>query len=287
MKIDPGASEAFAGYLHGMEEFEHIRNLFRPIQPTVAAADGPVSYREVFPSGRLSAFVYCFWQLRSARTLSAPFTYRVVSDGCIDLFADLDRADDCDIMGFCRKFIQFPLGTSFHYVGVRFLPAAFPLLFGIDAGRLSDRSQPLRGVIPDLAQWVSSSLHSKLPLEQISQLFSLEIERMLKNRPITPDTRFFAALCCILRSGGNLKVETDLNTGLSPRQLRRHCRHFLGTSPKVFAAVVRFQRVLSLAGTASDESAINLYQDAGFFDQAHFIRSFQRFYGVSPGVALG
>ena len=270
-----------------MEEFERIRELFRPIQPTVAAADRSVSYREVFPAGRLSAFIFCFWQLRSARPLPEPFIYRVVSDGCIDLFFDPGRTADCDIMGFCRRYTQFAIGTRFNYVGIRFLPAAFPLLFGIDARRLSDRSQTLSGVLPELAEWIVATLGPELSLEKIAALFSGELDRILAERQVAPDGRFYAALNRIFRSGGNVRVETELNTGLSARQLRRYCQYYLGTSPKVFAAVVRFQRVLSLAGTGTDEPPLNLYQDAGFFDQAHFIRSFRRFYGITPGAALG
>ena len=270
-----------------MEEFERIRGLFRPIQPTVAEADRSVSYREVVPSGRLSSFVFCFWQLRSVHPLPEPFSYRVVSDGCIDLFFDLGRPADCDIMGFCRRYTQFPIGTRFNYAGIRFLPSAFPLLFGVDARRLSDRSQPLRGVLPGLADWIIETMAPEMCLEQIVPLFCDKLNRTRTNRHVAPDHRFFAALTSLLRSGGNLNVETQLNTGLSPRQLRRYCHFFLGTSPKVFATVVRFQNVLSLARTGAGRPAVNLYQDAGFFDQAHFIRAFRRFYGVTPGVALG
>ena len=270
-----------------MEEFERIRGLFRPIQPTVAEADRSVSYREVVPSGRLSSFVFCFWQLRSVRPLPEPYSYRVVSDGCIDLFFDLGRPADCDIMGFCRRYTQFPIGTRFNYVGIRFLPSAFPLLFGIDARRLSNLSQPLRGVLPVLADWISETMTPEMCLEQLVPPCCDQLNRALADRHLAPDQRFFAALTRLLRSGGNLNVETQLNTGLSPRQLRRYCQYFLGTSPKLFATVVRFQNVLSLAGPGAGRSAVNVYQDAGFYDQAHFIRTFRRFYGVTPGVALG
>ena len=270
-----------------MEEFERIRELFRPIQPTVAENDRSVSYREVSPTGQLSFFVSCFWQLRSARPLPEPYTYRVVSDGCIDLFFDLVRPADCDIMGFCRRYTQFAIGTRFNYVGIRFLPSAFPLLFGIDARRLSDRSQPLREILPDLADWISKTMGPEVCFEQLIPPCCDKLNRTLADRDIAPDHRFFAALTSLLRSGGNLNVETQLNTGLSPRQMRRYCQYFLGTSPKVFATVVRFQNVLSLAGPKAERSAVNVYQEAGFYDQAHFIRTFRRFYGVTPGVALG
>ncbi|MEY8863036.1 helix-turn-helix domain-containing protein [Tenacibaculum singaporense] len=77
-----------------------------------------------------------------------------------------------------------------------------------------------------------------------------------------------------------------MNTGLSTRQLQRVFNYYIGTTPKAFSNVVRFQQVLSEVTSAQSLKNNKLYLDLGFFDQAHFIKHFKTFYGVTPSKAL-
>ena len=122
-----------------MNEFQFIKNYYKPIQPTVALENGTVAYLEVPPHEEIENFVYCFWQLKTQQPLNHPFIYRVVSDGCIDIFFDHSQPNQNFVMGFCRKYTEFPLGNMFDYIGIRFLPCAFPILFGVDAKTLSNK----------------------------------------------------------------------------------------------------------------------------------------------------
>ena len=97
----------------------NIRQLYTPIQPTVKQSADNVTYSEFLPDLRLQDFIYCYWQLKTSIPLSEPFIYRVVSDGCIDIFFELNNPKDNFVMGFCKKFTEFPLDNSFHYIGVR------------------------------------------------------------------------------------------------------------------------------------------------------------------------
>ena len=66
------------------------------------------------------------------------------------------------VMGYCNTYIEFPITGAFHYVGVRFLPSAFPLLFGQDAFEISAQEIPLREVVPALATFITQQL--EIPL---------------------------------------------------------------------------------------------------------------------------
>lgn len=65
-----------------------IRQLYIPVQPTVKSY-GAVSYQEFLPHQQLQPYIYCYWQLKTNQKLNHPFTYRVVADGCIDIFLSL------------------------------------------------------------------------------------------------------------------------------------------------------------------------------------------------------
>lgn len=97
------------------------------------------------------------------------------------------------------------------------------------------------------------------------------------------------ALALIHESKGMLRIAqlaASLHTSRSP--LERRFRARVGATPKQYAGIVRMRHVLRthVPGTAFLDTAI----DAGFYDQAHFIKVFRdhtgeaphRFFGTSP-----
>ncbi len=256
------------------------------MQPTVSADHHEISYLEIQPHPEIEDFVYCFWQLKTHVTLPTPYEYRVVSDGCIDIFFTPRHPTESFIMGFSQKFVQFPIGTAFEYIGIRFLPAAFPLLFGVDAKTLSNQSQALDHILPSFAEWIRTAIRPTDSFENITALLNKKIIGYLQNREIQYDTRFLAALHLILKKKGHLDTEKYLDTGLSPRQLRRVFNFYIGTTAKSFSNVVRFQHILHATPSQQSLTENKLYLAIGFFDQAHFIKNFKTFYGVTPSEAF-
>ena len=70
----------------------------------------------------------------------------------------MSNLDDSRIMGFTSKPTEFDLGSSFEYVGVRFMPAAFPYLFNVDASILTERDESLSDVVPLLKSRLTDTL---------------------------------------------------------------------------------------------------------------------------------
>lgn len=269
-----------------MNDFPDIRRYFRPIQPGVKGENGDIIYHESSPGKDLENFVYCFWQLKTSKGLDQPFVYRVVSDGCIDIFFNHYHPSENFVMGFCRKYTEFAIGTSFNYIGIRFLPSAFPLLFGVNAKMLSNKSQELKDFLPDLSMWIGSNVSSSDSFENIIGLLGSRILNIVRTLHFQFDRRFFDALELIFRKNGFLDTEKDLMTGLSPRHLRRIFNFYIGTTAKTFSNVVRFQYILNAISSKKSLREDKIYFDVGFFDQAHFIKNFKTFYGVSPSEAF-
>ena len=269
-----------------MKEFENIRNHYKPIQPSVRKEGEKIRYQEVAPDKALTHFVYCFWQLNTLEKLEQSFVYRVVSDGCIDIFFNHNHTEENFIMGFCRKYTEFPIGKTFSYIGIRFLPSAFPLLFGIHAKALSDRSQDLNEVHPRLSNWISTAIQPTSSFETIVESLNQKLTQLVLKRPVEFDGRFFKALDLIFEKNGFVDVERELDTGLSSRQLRRIFNYYIGTTAKTFSNVVRFQYILNANTSQQHLKNHKLYFDVGFFDQAHFIKNFKTFYGVTPSQAF-
>ena len=105
-------------------------------------------------------------------------------------------------------------------------------------------------------------------------------------KQLAVDNRVFEAIHCILQSQGIINVEKELNTGISPRQLRRLFTYYIGDTPKTFCKVVRFQNILQAKPSRQSLRKNKLFFDLGYYDQAHFIKDFKHLYGLTPGSAL-
>ncbi len=268
--------------------FDAIRQLYKPVQPAVQPhSGGLVTYAECLPDDKLQRFIYCYWELKTTQTLQEPFNYRVVADGCIDIFFELSNPAENFIMGFCKKYTEFPLENTFHYIGVRFLPTMFPQLFKINAAVLSNRFEELKAVIPATAAFITDNFNPQQNLTQINSLFDQYFMARLSNVTLDTDNRLYEAISLILQKFGVLNVETDLATGISPRQLRRLFDYYIGDTPKTFSKVVRFQHILRAKPSGQSLRQNKLFFDAGYYDQAHFIKEFRNFYGVTPSRAFG
>jgi hypothetical protein len=257
------------------------------VQPTVKQSGDSVIYREILPNEKLQPLIYCYWELKTAKVLSESFTYRVVSDGCIDIFFQLDNPVENFIMGFCKHYTEFHLENLFHYVGVRFLPSVFPQIFKINAKELSNRFERLELIVPGTSRFIETSFSSKDEIHNIKRKFDSYFIRLFDKIEFTDDDRFFNALHIILKNSGVVNIESDLDTGLSPRQLRRYFEYYIGDTAKIFSQVVRFQNILKAKPSTQSLRENKLFFDMGYYDQAHFIKEFKNFYGVTPSRAFG
>jgi AraC-like DNA-binding protein len=100
-------------------------------------------------------------------------------------------------------------------------------------------------------------------------------------RSVEPDKLVSTALALIHKSKGNIRISQltkDLNISQSP--LEKRFRSVVGTSPKKFAAIIRMKHALK--SFQQNQSLTDLGYEAGFYDQAHFIKEFRTFTGQSP-----
>lgn len=190
-------------------------------------------------------------------------------------------------MGFCKKYTEFPLENSFHYIGVRFLPTMFPSLFKVDAKELSNRFERLELVVNKTSKFIADSFSDDDELATIKSKFDDYFFGLSKSANTDLDRRFQNALNIILKNFGVVNVQSDLNIGLSQRQLRRYFEYYVGDTAKTFSQVVRFQNILNAKPSTQSLRQNKIFFDLGYYDQAHFIKEFKNFYGVSPSKAFG
>lgn len=264
-----------------------IRTLYNPIQPTVRQSADNVTYTEFLPDIKLQPYIYCYWQLKTTQQLSEQFNYRVVADGCIDIYFELNNPKENYVMGFCKKFTEFPLDNTFNYVGVRFLPTMFPQLFKIKAMELCNRYEHLNSVVPTLSNFIANSFNEAQQQDEIKILLDKCFLDLIAKTTFDNDNRLYGAIELILKNFGMLDIEKDIDTGISTRQLRRLFEFYIGDTAKTFSKVVRFQNILKARPSSQGLRQNKLFFDVGYYDQTHFIKEFKNFYGVTPSKAFG
>jgi AraC-like DNA-binding protein len=100
-------------------------------------------------------------------------------------------------------------------------------------------------------------------------------------RSETPDPVARAAAAQIQERHGAVRMEElARGAGLSLSALERRFRKAVGATPRKFASVVRLRHVLRLRNGGGTLTEI-AYQ-AGYSDQAHFIKDFRNFTGLAP-----
>ncbi|MHA4809049.1 helix-turn-helix domain-containing protein [Flavitalea flava] len=102
-------------------------------------------------------------------------------------------------------------------------------------------------------------------------------------RSIQPDLLIGEAIQRIKAANGNLSIR-DLASAMALSQdpFEKRFRRFTGTSPKQFSTIIRLRHVIT--HYSKGLSLTSAAYDAGYFDQAHFIKEFKQFTGQTPGV---
>ena len=234
------------------------------------------------PSVTLKPYIYCYWSLKSIHSLDTPFSYQVVSDGCVDLLINCTRFEKLVVAGTAQSATAVSFPNSFNYFGIRFLPGAFNHFFNIPLKELANQMIPHDEVWGNEIEPFEAQLFSAPSLQkriELSEQFLLQ--RLISNQK-KPHQQLTAVLHNIYQHHGQLPLDRDASFHISPRQLRRIFDRYVGISPKAFARVVRFQSVLGAMLQTPKSEWNTLFFDFGYYDQAHFIHEFNDLFGVSP-----
>lgn len=90
------------------------------------------------------------------------------------------------------------------------------------------------------------------------------------------------------RNNPNCSVEQmAYRANMSMKTFERHFAEQVGSSPKMFARVVRFNKAIAAKMNNFRLSWTSIAHDCGYYDQMHFIRDFRDFSGTTPRDFLG
>ena len=173
-------------------------------------------------------------------------------------------------------------GVPSHLMAVRLRPAGAYAFFGLPMSEISNEVIDL-DLLPAPR---FSTVHAQL-LKAASRVARFELletlvrERVGAEMRVRPFIRWAAAQ--IERTHGAVRI-LDLcrELGVSRKHLSQWFRQQVGLTPKQYAGVARFQRLVACLARPERRSWSELAQSCGFYDQAHLVHDCRTFAGIPP-----
>jgi AraC-like DNA-binding protein len=252
-------------------------------------------YRECRPSPALRSLVERLWWLEGPA--EAIGVEPIPPDGHAEIIVHagdpfVERRDDDTLhvqervllAGQITRAVRLaPRGVA-RVVGARLRPDGAHRLLGARQDALTNQIVDLRDVHRALARRLRDDVTGR---EAGPDMIDA-LDRALRDiaPAAEPMSSARLAIAYAQRRRGLVRVpELAHYVGLSVRQLERVFAERVGLTPKIHLRIIRFQEVLrTLRGGQRRESWADLAAAHGYYDQAHFIRDFKRFVGVSPSA---
>ncbi len=238
-------------------------------------------YREYAPAPDLAGRVHCFWRIRADK---APLTpNRICPDGCADLVVSDGVVH---AVGSMRTAVILPLTGRVDLFGVRFRPGEALPFFDVPLAELTDAAVGVEqlgwAAGRDLGEQLAGAVTTP---HRIALIEAALRTRQARTGRRTPPPALRAAVRLLEAGNGGpglRRVREAVGTG--ERTLERQFQEMVGLSPKGFERVARFRRVLARMQGRPRVPYAAMAIEAGYADQAHFIREFKSLSGLTPAA---
>lgn len=187
------------------------------------------------------------------------------------------------MVGLQSSSVTLDIGRNHKAVRVGFHPGGMYRLLGISMHEMIDGSFDAADVFGNEIEAINNRLQEAADFDEIKEVIEqfllMKVARLKRALP------FDDAMLELLRLNGNVPIEHIASLAcLSLRQFERVSKERIGMSPKAFARLARFSKAYRLRENFPLASWTSIAYECGYFDQAHFIRDFKEFAGVSPGI---
>jgi transcriptional regulator GlxA family with amidase domain len=171
-------------------------------------------------------------------------------------------------------------------IGARFRPGGLHPFLEMPVSELNDAVEETSSIWRSKTRELRERL---LAASSVDERFRvLDRELLVWGRgELEPDPCLAFALDRLVRLPGETSIRfLAEEVGLTQKRLVRAFEEKVGLKPKTLSRVLRFQTVVKRLESESRVSWSFLAQEAGYYDQAHFIRDFESLSGLSPSRYL-
>ncbi|MEO8604889.1 MAG: AraC family transcriptional regulator [bacterium] len=223
--------------------------------------------KRIFPNGMIELLV----------TLGEPM--RLVEGAGAELFA---RGS---LSGLHSGPIVIEMARTQETLGIRLRPAGAYALLARPLHAINDTTLDLHDLVGRASAELAERCHDAATVEQrfarAAQWLRARLTRARAHDAVAWSVQQ------IEQSAGEVSIAAlRQQTGFSKTRLANAFREQIGFTPKHYARILRFRRVLGLLH-AGDVSLVDAALAAGYFDQPHMTADFRAFTGLTPRAFVG
>ena len=252
-----------------------------------------MDYQQYEPAESLQSFIKCFWTL-DAPAQAITEKQRIVPDGCMEMifnygdpykqfFEDGNNIIQprCFVFGQITSPLEImPTGVS-GIIAARYQPDGFIPFSSYPVQQMENKAVPLSllfgNEVKSFEEKVLTAASNDIRIHFITEFL---LDRLQTAEAADRVTK--ASIEVLLQSNGQINVnELAKHLQINRRQLERKFSSAIGLSPKQLSKVIRLQATLK-ALQNEYSSLTSLAYENGYYDQAHFIKDFKEFTGISP-----
>lgn len=212
-----------------------------------------------------------------------------ISDGKAATIIDGHRRDmpDVEVLGQLTVPTRLTVAKGTSVLLARIQPHANALFLPPPTSAFTNYAVDLQGVFANESREFHDGLVHAGSLEQkIKALDTFLIRKLKKNEKMHKKANVIAQLCgAIVNARESFDLKTIANTyGLSTRYIQQLFLDVVGLTPRSYFSLQRFNKSVNLV-LSTNMALTTIAYDCGYYDQAHFIREFKKFTGITPSEA--
>ncbi|SFS17910.1 AraC-type DNA-binding protein [Microbacterium sp. cf046] len=207
--------------------------------------------------------------------LGAPFLIRVGTDAAVEY------SDGCAVTTPTRAW-EFGYPTPTRSVGVHFKPWGLAPFLPMPAAELCDRPATVEQIWgrPAVAELRRRLALAESP-HQMQVLLEEELVRRLRPIDGLDIVRYLST--AIAETGGAVPIsDLGMAARASSTYVAKRFKEVIGVTPKRLARSYRFTFTVLALDVAAPIDWGDVAIRAGYFDQAHFVREFREYTGLTP-----
>lgn len=251
------------------------------------------------PSIELTEFVIKYWTLDGKKE-NIPLKNTIIPDGTMKLIfhygdtykhhsenGEITILPKCFLIGQLTKpYVIEPTGVTGSFV-VHFKPNGFLPFTTIPIKKMENKAIPLSKLFGEDGKKLGERiLNANSTSERIPIIETFLVNQLADQK--TFDNIVESTVATIFNANGQFSVNEYSKTyNVSRRQLARKFSLAIGLSPKQLAKTIRIQKTLKVLLNEEIKSLTDLAYENEYFDQAHFIRDFKEFTGLTPKEFYG
>ncbi|MCF8362744.1 MAG: AraC family transcriptional regulator [Prolixibacteraceae bacterium] len=188
------------------------------------------------------------------------------------------------ITGQLNEFYDLKITGKLSLFSVIFQPHGLSVFLDIPLQELYNQNVPLKFIFRDKVNELEYRLLDAGSFSERIEIVEKYFINLLRTKEIELSfNRMHDSVGVINRLKGNVNVD-DLASDacLSRKQFERTFSGVIGTTPKQFLKIIRFQHAINRKSKSPNTNLTELTYQCGYYDQAHMINDFKKLSGMTP-----